>query len=459
MKKIITRVALAAVFAAPFILVVALPAEAASPWNINGNWVVTFTYPGLTIAPHDMTVNGNTATGGQPAGGSYEEVWTATVTLSGGNVKIQGTYQAGSTVLPYSFTAKGTVAYGSMSGTWTDSQGRSGGTWSAKPSCTPIDGVTLDGTVPVTAGIVATSSESITGELAASGCGVGVYVGPGVTGVTVSSKINGDVLAGVYVHGGSADVTSSVISNIGNTPLDGVQYGWGVLYDDGATGNISWNKISAYQKAGVKVLGASTSVNIAGNTVTGEGPISYIAQNGIEVVSGATASITNNAVTGNSYQGGTSSCADEDYFGPGCTQSGGILLFDALPSTSVSGNNVSTNDVGIWTYSDSAVGPYLVNDNESQNNYGYGIVFDSVNGTSTNDLIKGNPVGLLVTDESQNASVTSLGDRFANDIVNNEAISATTTFYEDLVVETTGSPFHLPPIGPHGLKVSLHSSD
>jgi hypothetical protein len=42
----------------------------------------------------------------------------------------------------------------------------------------------------------------------------------------------------------------------------------------------------------------------AGNVVTGDGPIAYIAQNGIQVGFGATRTVKNNTVSGNNYYAG-----------------------------------------------------------------------------------------------------------------------------------------------------------
>ncbi len=47
--------------------------------------------------------------------------------------------------------------------------------------------------------------------------------------------------------------------------------------------------------------GAGANVTVQSNTVTGYGMISYIAQNGIEVASGASALVKGNTVSGNWY--------------------------------------------------------------------------------------------------------------------------------------------------------------
>ena len=53
-----------------------------------------------------------------------------------------------------------------------------------------------------------------------------------------------------------------------------------------ATGHIKNSSIRKYQKNGVVVSGPGVSVNVNGNTVTGEGPTTRIAQNGIQVSRG-----------------------------------------------------------------------------------------------------------------------------------------------------------------------------
>ena len=47
----------------------------------------------------------------------------------------------------------------------------------------------------------------------------------------------------------------------------------------------------------------TTTVSVTGNTVTGEGPVNYIAQNGIQMGYGAKGAVTSNIVTGNAYSG------------------------------------------------------------------------------------------------------------------------------------------------------------
>ncbi len=316
---------------------------------------------------------------------------------------------------------------------------------------TPVDW----GAVPVTnAAVVATTGQTITGPIDATGCDVGVYVGPAVSGVTVTAKVSNAHYVGIYVDGGNANVTGSTVSNVGDNPFDGMQYGWGIAYvnngSNGATGKVTNTRVSSYQKAGIVVLGQDTNVTLSGDTVTGNGPVPYIAQNGVEFDSGANGSITNSQVSGDSCT--LPGTCGEDYFAT--TQSVGILLDDAASGVVVSNNKVSSSDIGVWAGYDSQYGssePESVSNNTLQNNYGYGLLFDSVNGTSTNNYFQNNPVGLLVTDYSANSYVTSINDQFMNNKVNNEALQMPgSSFNENLVVETSAWPMHFPFPGPHG---------
>ena len=71
------------------------------------------------------------------------------------------------------------------------------------------------GTSGMTAAVIASSGDTITGAIDATGCDIGVYVGPGVTWVTV----DGATISGATLHGVFAQDTSHVIvqnSNVSN---------------------------------------------------------------------------------------------------------------------------------------------------------------------------------------------------------------------------------------------------
>lgn len=186
----------------------------------------------------------------------------------------------------------------------------------------------------MTAAVIGTGNP-VTGSVA-SGCDIGVYLASGEGGSVSGATITGEKYFGVVVNGTSADVTSSSISNIGDSPFGGAQHGVGIYYTGDATGAISGNTVTQYQKGGIVLSGAGVSATVTDNTVTGLGPVRLIAQNGIEVYQATVTKLSGNTVSGNIYTEG----AAVPYV------STGILLYEAmgLPKHPV-GLIASTNHV------------------------------------------------------------------------------------------------------------------
>jgi hypothetical protein len=76
------------------------------------------------------------------------------------------------------------------------------------------------------------------------------------------------------------------------------------------------NILPSYQKGGITVRGTGASATIDGNRITGSGKVNYIAQNGIQVSFGASATVWGNIVSGNWYE-------------PDGTEACGLLLYQA----------------------------------------------------------------------------------------------------------------------------------
>jgi hypothetical protein len=235
----------------------------------------------------------------------------------------------------------------------------------ASATCTPT-GFYRDG-INMTAAQI---GGNVTGNLDAAGCNIGVYYGPGHSGTVSGANISGANYYGVVADGAAVNVTGSNVHDIGEVPLNGSQHGNAIYYTNAASGTISGNTVGHYQKNGITAVNGS-SVMISGNTVTGEGAVDYIAQNGIEVGSGATGTVQDNTVTGNAYTG------------PGGASSGGVLVFGGpiygVPYTTgvqVVHNTLTNNDVGIYLYNADGSG----NAPKTQTKNG------AVNNTITNNL-------------------------------------------------------------------------
>ena len=93
--------------------------------------------------------------------------------------------------------------------------------------------------------------------------------------------------------------------------------------------NISGNTIRDYQKTGILAKGP-VGATITDNTVTGSGPIDYIAQNGVQISLGASATVKGNTVSGNWYT-------------PVSYVACGILLYQAS-GVKASGNTLFANE-------------------------------------------------------------------------------------------------------------------
>jgi hypothetical protein len=192
------------------------------------------------------------------------------------------------------------------------------------PKCTATgfirDGITLT---------AAQVGGTVTGALDAVGCNIGAYNPLSVT----NADIFGANYFGIVANGVDLNVTDSTIRNIGEVPFNGAQHGNAVVYLSGATGTISGSVVSDYQKNGITVRDAGTAVSILDNVVTGEGPVTYIAQNGIQVSFGATAVVKGNTVSGNDYT-------------PTANVACGLLFYQAA-GVKASNNNLFNNEANL----------------------------------------------------------------------------------------------------------------
>ena len=193
---------------------------------------------------------------------------------------------------------------------------------------------------------------TVTGVVDAAGCNIGVYYDHTGLGGTVKAEVKNANYFGVVVNGDAGsvavDVIGSKIHDIGESPLNGTQHGVAIYYsaltlDGSATGKVSGNDLSKYQKGGIVVKGTGANVIVSGNKVTGEGRVAYIAQNGIQFSNGASGSAMKNTVTAHAYIGSNNAA------------SGGILVVGGAcygqPLTTgiqIAQNTLTNNDVGVY---------------------------------------------------------------------------------------------------------------
>lgn len=242
---------------------------------------------------------------------------------------------------------------------------------------------------------------TVTGDVDAAGCNIGAYFSTSNPGSVNAANIHDANQYGVFVDGVQAgntnvDVSNSTITRIGHhtgtdfTP-NGSQGGVGVYYAGfntagSVTGAITGNDIHDYQKGGVAVNGSKASVEVDSNAITGLPPVSYIAQNGIQLGYGATGEVKHNNVEGNWYTGDN-------------WTSTGILVFESSNVT-VEGNTVTGSQTGV--------------DAESWCYYG---VANASNNQVVNNEISGADYGAIVAAYSYSSSCSAHADN--NKVVNN----------------------------------------
>ena len=137
-----------------------------------------------------------------------------------------------------------------------------------------------------------------------------------VTNVTITATL-GDVcdagvnrLRGILLSGASGTVTNTNVTQL-RQGLSGCQEGNAIearnFFPDEALSSatrtqvsITDNHVDRYQKTGILVNGDVDAI-VGRNLVEGDGPITFIAQNGIQIGFGATALVSANSISGNNY--------------------------------------------------------------------------------------------------------------------------------------------------------------
>ena len=136
--------------------------------------------------------------------------------------------------------------------------------------------------------------------------------------------VGADRLRGILLDGVGGTISDVTVTGIRQGDMSGCQEGNAIEARNFAPNgdaaspavrvSVTGSTVTGYQKNAITfnggVIGTAT-----GNTVTGDGPVGYIAQNGIQVGFGASGAVSGNIVTGNYYTGADDAC--------------GVLLYQA----------------------------------------------------------------------------------------------------------------------------------
>lgn len=208
----------------------------------------------------------------------------------------------------------------------------------------------------------------------------GTGVNAELTGFTVAGPgptSCGSIRSGIYVFDSAdANIHNNRIADIRDSGLtiSGCQNGVAILvgrnaWSTSGTATIANNEIVGYQKGGIVVDNTGSNAIITSNTITGAGTTDITAQNGIQISRGATATLTGNTVSGNSFHLAGSTW---DW---GAT---GILLYQSGAVTFAGGNALSGNDQNLSIKNSGIVtlGAEIIGPSSAPVNIGYNIVND-----------------------------------------------------------------------------------
>ncbi|MBW7959840.1 MAG: right-handed parallel beta-helix repeat-containing protein, partial [Candidatus Promineofilum sp.] len=158
----------------------------------------------------------------------------------------------------------------------------------------------------------------------------------------------GSILTGIFVReGATANIHDNTITAIrdddGNSTC---QNGFGIfvgrkLVSTTGTATITNNTLTGYQKGGIIVDNTGSNATLSNNIITGSGSNNHVAQNGVQISRGATATFTGNDISLHQFSGSTWIAT-------------GVLLYDAGNVTINNNNLIHDNGYGIYIRSTGA---------------------------------------------------------------------------------------------------------
>jgi parallel beta-helix repeat protein len=216
----------------------------------------------------------------------------------------------------------------------------------------------------------------------------------------------GPTLIGILYQDASGSIEHNFVRHVQlASTLPGCQSGNAIDVESSSSGQsdvtIAENSVDSYQKNGITANGPGTKVLVTGNAVTGLGPTTGAAQNGIQIGFGAHGPVTNNSVADNVY----SPCESV----ANCpTNATGILIVQS-DGVRVESNTVSSSQVGIFVAANNG-------------NIGGNTVFHSVALDGIALLGNGNSVSNNAISSSDDAAVFIQGNN--NTVFDNEFTGA-----------------------------------
>jgi parallel beta-helix repeat protein len=249
-----------------------------------------------------------------------------------------------------------------------------------------------------------------------------------MSGFTVSGpgpSTCGSIDTGIAALGGATlDLSTTNVATIRDNPFSGCQNGEGIRAGTPRNGapavghlTVSNVQITDFQKNGLILAGSGSTGTISDVTITGAGATPTIAQNGIEIINGAVATVDHNTVSNIECNAG--SCGPDPLSQVYAT---GISTTASGTGTIVQNNTVHDTDVGI----DSDGSGKTITGNTLTNNRFEGIFLYQGNATLSGNTISGGRVGVELASFGPGNSQTGSADTTnAQGTLTNNTISGT----------------------------------
>ena len=216
----------------------------------------------------------------------------------------------------------------------------------------PLDLEADSGAVLMPASMQANASSLSSGSAIAAALLVSNTANVTIRGLTLDGTNNGisqcsPDLLGIFFQNASGEIDRVAVRNFKlSASLNGCQSGTGIFVQSGNGGvsqvEIHRSTIHDFQKNGITANEVGTSASIDGNVVTGLGPTTGAAQNGIQIGFGAGGSIQNNTVTNNLWAPCTAVAT--------CIAVATNILVEQSDGIVIRGNNVGTSQVSIFVH-------------------------------------------------------------------------------------------------------------
>ena len=211
-----------------------------------------------------------------------------------------------------------------------------------------------------------------------------------IDGFTINGAGAGDSnyrFIGIAYHNASGTIQNNSLDAFRDSSLSGSASGVGIyiLNDDGVPRivNVLDNTISDYQKGGIVASGQNLTVDIAGNTITGQGPTTVIDQNGIQI-SGNTGGVIDSNVISDNWCDSTSQTAS------------GVVVYNNSAPLTISNNIFDGNQINIRiqdSYNVNITGNTILNASRGIEIVSV-VLFGEANATITGNTISGNEWGV-----------------------------------------------------------------